>query len=193
VTSTLRLSTVAVATTAAVLSAGGASLAAASPHAAANHHIKSGKTSISLNSDTLNALIKDKFALQPTGKAKVTKTFALVFPVTGGHYNAGKGKIKHTGGIEISKGKRHITIKNLVVNPHSGVGTAVVSGKGRISAIQLGAPSAGGGGPHSVTFSGYSVSLSKTAIKVLDKKFHTKAFKKNPTLGTGSTKLTFKH
>jgi hypothetical protein len=193
VTFTLRLSTVAVATTAAVLSAGGASLAATSPHAhAASHQIKSGKTSISLNSDTLNALIKDKFSLQPTGKAKVTKSFALVFPVTGGHYNAGKGKIRHTGGIEITKGKRHITIKNLVVNPHSGVGTAVVSHHGRISAIQLGAPNAGSGGPHSVTFSGYSVSLSKTAIKVLDKKFHTKAFKKNPTLGTGSTKLKFK-
>jgi hypothetical protein len=193
VTSVLRRSTVAVAATAVVLSAGGASLAVASPHApAASHAIKSGKTSVALNSATLNALIKDKFSLKPTGKAKVTKTFSLVFPVTGGHYNAGKGKIFHTGGIEITKGKKHITIKDLVVNPHSGVGTALVSGHGRISAVQLGQPNSGSGSAHSVTFSGYSVSLSKTAIKVLDKKFNTKAFKKNPTLGTGSTKLNFK-
>jgi hypothetical protein len=192
VTSVLRRSTVAVAATAVVLSAGGASLAVASPHAAAARQIKSGHTSVALNSDTLNALIKDKFSLKPTGKAKVTKTFSLVFPVTGGHYNAGKGKITHTGGIEITKGKKHITIKNLVVNPHSGAGTAVVSGHGRISAVQLGQPNSGSGSANSVTFSGYSVSLSKTAIKVLDKKFSTKAFKKNPTLGTGTTKLNFK-
>jgi hypothetical protein len=193
VTSVRRRSTVAVAATAVALSVGGASFAAASPtHAAASHQITGGKTSVSLDGATLQALIKDKFALKPTGKAKVTKSFALTFPVTGGHYNAGKGKINHTGGIEIIKGTKHITISNLVVNPKTGAGTAVVTGHGRISAVTLGQPSAGGGSAHSITFSGYSVSLSKTAIKVLDKKFHTKAFKKNPTLGTGSTTLKFK-
>jgi hypothetical protein len=192
VTSVLRRSTVGVAATAVVLSAGGASLAVASPHSpAASHQIKSGTTSISLDSKTATALLNDGFVVTPTGKAKF-KNFVFSFPVTGGHYNAGKGRINHTGGLKITMAKRHITIKNLVVNPHSGVGTAAVSHHGRINAIKIGQPSAGGGGPHSVTFSGYSVSLSKTAIKVLDKKFHTKAFKKHPTLGTGSTKLNFK-
>lgn len=189
-TSRLRLSTVAVATTAAVLSAGGASLAAASPGAhAASHQIKSGKTSIALNSDSLNALIKDKFSLAPTGRAKVSKSFALVFPVTGGTFsNAGKGTIKHTGGIKISKKTKSVTIKNLVVKLHSGKGSAVVTGHGRMPAITVASPQ--GGGPHSVT--GYTVSLSKPLIKVLDKKFHTKAFKKHATLGTGSTNLKLK-
>jgi hypothetical protein len=194
VTSTLRLSAVAVATTAAVLSAGGASLAAASPHtaqAAASHQIKSGKTSVSLDSKTANALLKDGFVVTPTGKAKF-KNFVFSFPVTGGHYNAGRGKIRHAGGLKITKGTKHIGIKNLIVDPHSGRGTAVVTGHGRITAIKVGAPTGGSGGPHSVTFSGYSVTLSKPAIKVLDKKFHTKAFKKHPTLGIGSTTLHFK-
>jgi hypothetical protein len=189
VTSKLRLSTVAVATTAAVLSAGGASLAATSPHAAASHQIKSGKTSIALNGATLTALLADKFGVAPTGKAKVSKTFVLSFPVTGGTFtSASKGTIKHTGGIKVSRNAKHITIKNLVIKLHSGSGTAVVSGHGRMPAITVTAPQ--GGSSHSVT--GYTVALSKPLIKVLDKKFHTKAFKKNPTLGTGSTKVKFK-
>jgi hypothetical protein len=191
VTSVLRRSTVAVAATAVVLSAGGASLAVASPHApAAAHKIKSGKTSLSLNSDTVNALVKDHFALAPTGRAKVNpKTFALTFPVTGGTFaNAGKGTIDHTGGIKISKGKKSIVIKNLILALHAGTGTAVVSGHGRMSALSIGDPQAGSEN----SFSGYSVKLSRAIIKVLDKKFSTKAFKKNPTLGTGSTKLKFK-
>jgi hypothetical protein len=191
VTSKLRLSTVAVATTAAVLSAGGASLAATSPHAqaAAGHHIKSGKTSISLDSGTVNALLKDGFLTTPTGKAKF-KDFVFSFPVTGGTFaNAGKGTLRHAGGIKVTRKAKHITIRNLVIKLHSSSGTAVVSGHGRMSALTLGPPQ--GGSAHSVI--DYSVSLSKPLIKVLDKKFHTKAFKKHPTLGTGSsTKLKFK-
>jgi hypothetical protein len=191
VTSVLRRSTVAVAATAVVLSAGGASLAVAGPHApAAAHQIKGGKTSVSLNGPTVAALAKDHFGLSGTGKGKVDfTTFTVTFPVTGGTFaNAGKGTIKHTGGIKISKGKKSITIKNLILALHAGTGTAVVSGHGRMSALTLGDPQAGGKN----SFSGYSVTLSKAIVKVLDKKFHTKAFKKNPTLGTGSTKLKFK-
>jgi hypothetical protein len=191
VTSVLRRSTVAVAATAVVLSAGGASLAVASPHApAATHHIKSGKTTLALNGDSVTALLKHHFALAPTGKAKVDpSTFSLTFPVTGGTFaSATKGTIKHTGGIKISHGTTSIVIKNLVLSLHKGTGTAVVSGHGRMSALTIG--DAQGGSKNSV--SGYTVSLSKPIIKVLDKKFHSKAFKKNPTLGTGSTKLKFK-
>jgi hypothetical protein len=191
VTSKLRLSTVAVATTAAVLSAGGAPLAAASPHAqaAASHQIKSGKTSISLNGTTIAKLFADHFVVAPTGKAKVSKTFVLSFPVTGGTFtNAGRGTIRHTGGIKVTRRAKHITIKNLVMKLHSGSGTALVSGHGRMSAITMSAPQAGG----RRSFSGYTVALARPLIRVLDKKFHTKAFKKNPTLGTGSTKLKFK-
>jgi hypothetical protein len=190
VTSKLRLSTVAVTTTAAVLSAGGASLAATSPHAqaAASHQIKSGKTSISLDSATANALIKDKFLVTPTGKAKF-KNFVFSFPVTGGTFtNPSRGTIRHTGGIKVTRRAKHITIRSLVLHLHSGSGTALVSGHGRMSAITMSAPQAGG----RRSFSGYTVSLAKPLIRVLDKKFHTKAFKRHPTLGTGSTKLRFK-
>jgi hypothetical protein len=191
VTSKLRLSTVAVATTAAVLSAGGASLAAAGPHAqaAASHQIKSGKTSISLDSKTANALLKDGFIPSATGKARF-KNFAFSFPVTGGSFSgATKGTFKHTGGLKVTKATKHITIRNLVIKLHSGSGTALVSGHGRMSAVTVTAPQ--GGSAHSLI--GYTVKLSKPLIKVLDKKFHTKAFKKHPTLGIGSTtKLKFK-
>jgi hypothetical protein len=189
VTPLLRRSTVAVAATAVALSAGGASIALASPHpSAAARTVTGGKTSVQLNGDTINALIKDNFAVAPTGRAKVSSTFVLTFPVTGGKYGPHRSSIRHAGGIKISRKAKHITVKNLTISSQTLKGTAVVTGHGRMSAVKLGPPQSGG--PNS--FGGYSVSLSKPLIKVLDKKFNTKAFKKNPTLGTGQTTLKFK-
>jgi hypothetical protein len=83
-------------------------------------------------------------------------------------------------------------MKNVHVNLKARTGTAVVSGHGRMPAVVLGAPSAGGGSGHKVTFSGYSVKMSKRLVKVLDKKFATKLFAHHPTLGIGSTTLKVK-
>jgi hypothetical protein len=193
VTTVLRRSAVAAVAACAVLTAGGtAAFAGAGTHAsapaAANRTISGGKTTVQLNSKTINALAHDKFSLAPTGKAKVTKAFALVFPVTGGNYGTHPGRIVHTGGIKISKGSKSVTIKNLIVKTNSATATAVVTGKGRIGVVTLGSPQEGG--PSS--FGGYSVSISKSGIKLLDKVFKTKAFKKHPTLGVGSTTLKFK-
>jgi hypothetical protein len=172
-----------------VLSAGGtAAFAVTGSHpSAANRTISGGKTTIDLNAKTVKALTKDGFSLAPTGKAKA-KGGALILPVTGGNYGTHPGVVKHTGGVEISKGSTSVTIKNLIVRTRSTTATAVVTGKGRVNAIHLGSPQSGG--PHS--FGGYTVSLSKSGIKALDKKFSTKAFEKHPLLGVGSTTLTFK-
>jgi hypothetical protein len=193
VTTLLRRSAVAAVAGCALLCAGGtAAFAGAGTHSsapsAANRTISGGKTTIQLNSKTINALTHDRFGLAPTGKAKVTSTFALVFPVTGGNYGTHPGRIVHTGGIKISKGSKSVTIKNLIVKTDPNKATAVVTGKGRIGVVKLGSPNSGG--PSS--FGGYSVSISKSGIKLLDKVFKTKAFSKHPTLGVGSTTLKFK-
>lgn len=189
VTTVLRRSAVGAVAACAVLSAGGTAAFAGAGSSAAHQTIVGGKTSIQLNSKTVNALTHDKFSLAPTGNAKVTSAFALVFHITGGTYsNPSAGTIKHSGGIKISKGSKSVTIKNLVLKLKTGSGTAVVSGKGRISALTVGAAQNGSQN----SFGGYTVKLSKTAIKFLDKKFSTKAFKKHPTLGTGTTTMKFK-
>jgi hypothetical protein len=194
VTTVIRRSAVAAVAACAVLTAGGtAAFAGSGTHAAApsaaHQTVVGGKTSIQLNSKTVNALVHDKFSLAPTGNAKVTSTFALVFHITGGTYtNPSAGTIKHSGGIKISKGSKSVTIKNLVLKLKAGEGTAAVSGKGRIAALKVGPAQNGSQN----SFGGYTVKLSKAAIKFLDKKFSTKAFKKHPTLGTGTTTLKFK-
>ena len=158
------------------------------PQAAAGHQIRSGKTSISLNSQTVNALLADGFLTTPTGKAKF-KNFVFSFPVTGGSFSgASRSTIRHTGGIKVTRKTKHITIRNLVIKLHSGTGTALVSGHGRMSAITVSGPQ--GGSAHSVF--GYTVKLSRPLCRVLEKKFHTKAFKKHRTLGIGSTRVRFK-
>jgi hypothetical protein len=191
VKSVLRRSTVAVAATAVVLSAGGASLAVAGSGAqAASQPIKGGHSSVALDSKTVNALFGDGFGVSSTGRAKINgTTFTVRFPLTGGSYTSPtKGTIREAGGIKVTKGKKHVTVRNITLNLRKGSGTAIVSGHGRMSAVTIGA--AQGGSQNS--FSGYPVRLSRPLIRVLDKKFHTKAFRQNKKLGTGSTTMKFK-
>jgi hypothetical protein len=194
VTTTLRRSAIAVAaTTCAVLSAGSLAVAAgATPHvSAASQTVVSGKTSIDLNAKTVKALLSDGFAVTATGAANL-KGATLSFPVSGGTYNQGAGTVVHVGGVKVSKGSKSVTIKDLIIHLKSGAASADVSSHGRISAIDVGAPQSGSGGPHFVTYGGFSVTFSKATVNVLDHVFSTMAFAKHPKLGIGSTTLHFK-
>jgi hypothetical protein len=179
----ISLVSVGVATTAAV----------AAPHAPAlGTKVESGKTTIALDKKDVSALSAHGFGLTATGKATLKKK-VLMLPVSGGQYAAGKGTIKQIGGLKISKGSVSVTVKDLVVNPAKGTGTAKVTHKGRISAVTVGEPQAGGpAGTNGLTYSGYSVTLSKAVVKVLDRDFSTKFFASHTTVGVGSTTLQFK-
>jgi hypothetical protein len=195
VTPSFRRSAVAVAATCTLLAAGVAgswAVAVAGPHvAAASHTVTGGKSTVKLKTRTVAALASHGFALAATGKASLKGT-TLSLPVIGGHYNAGKGEVVHTGGFTISKGSNSVTIKNLVVNTTKGSGMAHVTGHGRIIVVAVGQPQRGSGTKHSVTYAGYTVKLSKRLIKVLDTKFSTTLFAIHPELGIGSTTLKFK-
>jgi hypothetical protein len=170
---------------------GGAAVAVAGPHPATTAQtVVSGKTSIDLNAKTVKVLHAGGYGLKTTGKATL-KNAKLSFPVTGGTYNQGVATVDHIGGITITKGAKSVTIKDLIIHTKTNSGSADVSGHGRVTALAIGDPSSGSGGAHWVTYSGFSVTLSKSAITMLDKKFATKDFAKHPTLGIGSSTLHF--
>lgn len=192
-TPVIRRSVIALAaTTCAVMTAGGAAaVAVGTPHVATvKQTIASGKTTVDINAKTAKVLRADGFAVTTTGKASL-KGATLSLPVTGGTYNQGVGTVKHAGGIKITRGSTTVTISSLVVHPSAGTATADVAGHGRIQAVLVGAPQSGNGGPHFVQYGGFTVKLSKPAIKILDAKFSTMAFANHPTLGIGSTTLHF--
>jgi hypothetical protein len=193
VTTTLRRSVLAVAaTTCAVLTVGSLATGAwGSPQtSAASQTVVRGKTTVDLNGKTVKALHSAGFSVSATGPADL-KGATLSLPVSGGTYNQGVGTIVHTGGIKISKGAKSVTIKDLIIHLKSGAASADVSSHGRISAVDVGSPQNGSGGPHWVSYGGFSVALSKATIKVLDHAFSTMAFANHDKLGVGSTTLHF--
>jgi hypothetical protein len=154
--------------------------------------VENGKTTVALDKKDFSALSSHGYGLTATGKATLKKK-VLTLPVSGGKYAAGNGTIRQIGGFKISKGSVSVTIKNLVVKPAQGTGTALVTHDGRISAVTVGQPQAGGpAGTNGLTYSDYTIALSKPVIKVLDKDFSTKFFATHTSVGVGSTTLHFK-
>jgi hypothetical protein len=175
-----------------MLSVGMASVAVAAPQAPKlGTTVESGKTVVSLDKKDFSALSSHGYGVTATGKATLKKK-VLTLPVSGGQYAAGKGTIKQVGGFKISKGSVSVTVKDLVVSPAKGTGTAEVTNHGRISAVTVGDPQSGGPATNGLTYSGYTVTLSSAVIKVLDKDFSTTFFAAHTNVGVGSTTLHFK-
>jgi hypothetical protein len=192
VTSLSRRTTVLSAAAIALVTAGvGASAAVAAPVGGVpSGPITGGKTTITLAAKTASALRSHGFKTAATGRATL-KGVNLTLPVTGGHYKSGVGLVEHVGGLKISKGTHSVTIKNLDIRPADGTGTAIVTGHGRMSAVAVGSPNAGGGSAHSITYSAWSIALSKPLVKVLDHELSTTYFASHDNLGSGSTTLDF--
>jgi hypothetical protein len=188
-----RRTTVLSAAAIALVTAGvGASVAVAGPASGVpSGPITGGKTTITIDSKTAAGLLSHGFKTAATGRATL-KGAKLTLPVTGGHYKSGVGVVEQVGGLEISKGSHSVTIKNLDVRPADGTGTALVTGHGRMAAVTVGSPNAGGGSPHSITYSAWSITLSKPLVKVLDHDLSTTYFASHDSLGSGSTTLDFK-
>jgi hypothetical protein len=157
----------------------------------ADHKVTGGKTSITLNAKARHAMSSHRFVLTATGPATL-KGATLTTPVTSGTYAGFTADVKTAGGFRISKGSRSVTISKVHSNSSSFTGTAKVSGHGRIKAVKIGVPTAMSGS-NPVTFSGYTVTLDKPLVQVLDTKFGTKLFAKHAKIGTGSTTLKYKN
>lgn len=170
--------------TAAALPAGASAPGAGIP-------VKGGSQKLMFSKATLKAVKANhvKFtAVSPsTFNGKV-----LTSPITGGSLSIAQqtATVDDGGGLTISMGHKHVTITKFHSDGTTGVGTAKVSGHGRVKALVATKPTSVSG-TDPVTASGYTVTMAGPLVKILDTKFHTKFFKKHTKLGTGSTTLSF--
>lgn len=176
----------------AVLALSAALLAAASAPAGAagqrpQSKITGGTSKLVLSKTTLKALKASHFKLTAKSPATLSGR-TLKTPIKGGTFTGLGATVQTAGGFTITKGSKHISVTSLRSGTSSG--TAKVSGHGRVEAVTNTFPTKYSLGTNPVTASGFTVSLATPLIKILDSTFHTKAFKKHPTLGTGSVSFT---
>jgi hypothetical protein len=173
------------------LSAAVITVAAAPAVAAAGIPIKGGSQQLRFNHSVRHALKASHIKLAAVSPSSFNGK-VLTSPITGGTLSIAQQTaiVDDGGGLMISKGHKHVAITKFHSDGTTGVGTAKVSGHGRVKALVASKPtSVSGSDP--VTASGYTVTMAAPLVKILDKKFHTKVFKKHAKLGTGSTTLSF--
>jgi hypothetical protein len=168
-------------------------IAAAAPAAAISHRpgstITGGTSKLTISKSTLRALHHHHFTLTAKSPATLSGR-TLTTPIKSGTFTGFSATVQTAGGFTISKGSKHITVSNLHSDSSTGVGTARVTGHGRVKAVTNTQPTHTSFG-NPITASGFTVSLAKPLIKILDAKFNTLAFNKHKTLGTGSVSFTY--
>jgi hypothetical protein len=167
--------------------------AASAPAGAVSHRpaakITGGTSKLHLSKTTLSAFKAKHFKLTAKSPATLSGR-TLTTPIKSGTFSGFTATVQTAGGFTISKGSKHITVSNLHSDSRTGVGTAKVTGHGRVKAVTNTQPTSTHLG-NPVTASGFTVSLAKPLIKILDSTFHTTAFKKHAKLGTGSVSFNY--
>jgi hypothetical protein len=157
---------------------------------AATHQVTGGKSRISLNRSARHAIASHHFTIAATGPATYNGV-TLTAPVKSGTYTGLAADVNTAGGLRISHGGTSVSVRKVRSSSSSFSGTATVTGHGRIPAIRLGVPTkASGNDP--VTYSGFTVTLSKRLVKILDHRFGTTLFKAHRHLGTGSVTIKYR-
>lgn len=177
----------------AVTTGGLATTASATPRPS-HATITGGSSKIKLSKSTLNAIKANGYTLSAISPATFDgKT--LTTPIRNGTFTVvpEQASINADGGFTISHGGTSVSIAKVksTTNGQSGSGTAVVTGVGRIKAIITGQPKTLSPTSSTVKASGFSVTMAKPLVKVLDTTFNTTLFRKHKKIGKGSANFTY--
>lgn len=176
------------------LTVGGVTAAAAGTTPRPSHgNVTGGSLKIKLNKDSLKAMRANGFTLSAISPARFNgKT--LKSPIKGGQFTlaAASAKITVGGGFKISHAGKSVAVTKLhsQTGPSGGSGTAMVTGHGRIAATVT-SPGTPTLTPTMVKSSGFTVTLAKPLVKVLDSTFGTKLFKSHAEIGTGTATIHY--
>ena len=99
-----------------------------------------GSTDLTLNSDTLDALVNAGVIPAPIPPADFTQAGDVAFPITGGRVdvNTFAGQITHSGGVSLTQGMTVLELTDFTINVDGDPDlTAVVNGGDRISLLDL--------------------------------------------------------
>jgi hypothetical protein len=156
--------------------------------AQASNPISGGKTTLKLDRGTAKVLSAHGVSVKPIKPAKA-RGGKVSFPVTGGKINAraGKGEIKHSGGLAFRAGGKSLRAKSFQISLNKGKLTAKV-GKARVPLLKLNAKRAKLNRKGlAVRLSGVRGSLTAPAAKALNATFGVRFFKKGVPVGKTTT------
>lgn len=163
------------------------------PTASAAVPLSGGKTSVTLKKAVVNALTGAGVSLAPISPAKAKGT-TVSFPVTGGSFDAGSGKVlvRHSGGLRASAGSVKVPLRSFVFAGTVGK-SIILTGKAggtRLPLFSLDTKNAkvktAGFG---LRVTGIGVSLTGQAAAALNGAFGVHLFSGGLALGTAKTVL----
>jgi hypothetical protein len=163
--------------------------------AASSSAVTSGYTYITPSARLVRTLASHHIVLSAIRPASIQvesgPTTTIALPITGGTATPPNYVTRMAGGLRFKLHTHVVTLTNLVFNTKTHLGTAIVNHAGRFAIFQLGDPQGGSGGPGSVSFGGYTVSLTRVGWTKLDSKLGTMFFAYHKLLGTGTTDVKF--
>lgn len=118
-----------------------AAMAVAVPAAQAGDNqvkVKGGNTALNVSQGAADALASLGVAASPIGSADA-RGARFAFPITGGKLNAETlaGKIRHSGGIRLSAGPKHLDLRRFTISIDSKPNLTAKVGDARVSILRL--------------------------------------------------------
>jgi hypothetical protein len=163
--------------------------AAAKPKHHATLKLKGGATTLTLDPGAVTALTSLGIAAAPLAPATADGA-DLRFPLTTGRVKAKTlaGKIRHVGGLSLSRDATRVELRNFIIDTKQGVLTAR-AGNARLAILDLDLSQAVVKKKRKrLTVSGVKATLTKGAADALNGAFATDAFKEGLVIGTAVVK-----
>jgi hypothetical protein len=147
-----------------------------------------GATTLVVDPGAAQALQSQGISAAPIDPATAGQS-GLAFPITGGKADAGSfaGRIRHSGGIRLSKGSTVVELTSFAINVDSAPDLTALVGGERVSILsldlsQLDTQVKG----RRINLSGIRATLTAAAAQALNQAFATDAFEEGLVLGTAS-------
>jgi len=147
-----------------------------------------GATTLALSEGAASALQSLGIAAAPLKPAKAGDA-GLAFPITAGKLDAKTyaGRIKHAGGISLSRGSTRVDLRNFWINVDSAPDLTALVGDSRVSILDLDLSDAKiSAQGRKLTIAGVKATLTDEAAGALNAAFGTDAFKEGLEIGTAT-------
>ena len=147
-----------------------------------------GATTLALSEGAASALQSLGIAAAPLKPARAGDA-GLAFPITAGKLDAKTyaGKIKHVGGISLTRGATRVDLRNFVINVDSAPDLTARVGDARVSILDLDLADAEiSKSGRRLTIAGVKATLTKGAADALNAAFETDAFAEGLEIGTAT-------
>jgi hypothetical protein len=147
--------------------------------------VKGGKTALNVSPGAAGALDSLGVAASPIGSADA-RGARFVFPITRGKLDADTlaGQIRHSGGIRLSAGSKHLDLRRFFINIDSKPNLTAKVGDARVSILRLDLSEAKvRKRERRVVVKNVVARLTGTAAAALNDTFHVDAFTRGLELG----------